>query len=110
MNMKLALLLYASEVIGVKLPSFTQLEEHLWNMQRENGGITTLSTGHGIPTGTANAETSALTLLLYNVKLIERLSDMVNRLFVFLHDSLIGTLIQTWERSSRRFSISVNVL
>ena len=110
MNMKLALLLYASEVIGVKLPDFTQLEEHLWNMQKENGGITTLSTGHGIPTGTANAETSALTLLLYNVKLIGRLSDMWNRSFVFFYDCLFRTLIQTWESSSRRFSISVNFL
>ncbi len=110
MNMKLALLLYASEVIGVELPSFTQLEEHLWNMQKENGGITTLSTGHGIPTGSANAETSALTLLLYNSKLIERLSDMGNRPFLFFYDSLIGTLIQTWVSSLRRFSTSVNFL
>ncbi|HYW01476.1 MAG TPA: hypothetical protein VE862_08400 [Candidatus Acidoferrum sp.] len=109
MNMKLALLLYACEVIGVKLPNFTELVEHLWNMQKENGGITTLSTGHGIPTGSANAETSALTLLLYNMKLIERLSDMGNR-FLFFYDSLIGTLIQTWASSSRRFSISVNFL
>jgi hypothetical protein len=75
MNMKLALLLYAARVIGVVLPNYDQLEQFLWSMQKVNGGITTLTTGHGIPIGSANAETSALTLLLYNTRLIEKLSN-----------------------------------
>lgn len=81
MNMKLALLLYASEIIGVTFPNSDQLQEHLWSMQRTNGGITTLSTGHGVATGTANTETSALTLLLYNAGLIQRLSSSNLKIF-----------------------------
>jgi hypothetical protein len=41
-NMKVALLLYGAQVVGVNLPNFNQLEAHLWSMQNENGGITTL--------------------------------------------------------------------
>jgi hypothetical protein len=75
MNMKVALLLYGAEVVGVKLPNFDQLEAHLWSMQNEDGGITTLATGHGQPSGSANTETTALTLLIYNQALINRLHE-----------------------------------
>ena len=105
MNMKLALLLFATEVIGLTLPDFARLEEHLWSMQKENGGITTLSTGHGFPKGSANTETSALTLLLYNTYLIEKLNNTRDRWFLFTYDNAINALIQTLERSLRRFSI-----
>ena len=103
MNMKLALLLYASAVIGVNLPNFAQLEEHLWSMQKGNGGITTLSTGHGLPKGSANAETSALMLLLYNAKFIERLSNMGNRPLMFGYDALVVALIQAWGSKIQAF-------
>ena len=74
-NMKLALTLYGAKVVGVKLPNFAELEAHLWSMQDpETGGIITLSNGHGVPSGSSNCETTALTLLLYNDALIERLS------------------------------------
>ena len=108
MNMKLALLLFAAEVIGLTLPDFARLEEHLWSMQKGNGGITTLSTGHGIPAGTANTETSALTLLLYNTNLIERLYSIRDRWFLSTYDAAISALIQTLERSLRRFPILIS--
>jgi len=75
MNMKVALLLYGAEVVGVNLPDFNQLEAHLWSMQKSNGGIITLATGHGQPSGSANCETTALTLLVYNQALISRLHE-----------------------------------
>ena len=74
-NMKVALLLYGAQVIGVNLPNFNQLESHLWSMQNKDGGITTLATGHGQPSGSANCETTALTLLVYNQALISRLHE-----------------------------------
>lgn len=73
--MKVALLLYGAQVVGVNLPNFNQLEAHLWSMQNENGSITTLATGHGQPSGSANAETTAITLLVYNQALISRLHE-----------------------------------
>lgn len=74
-NMKVALLLYGAQVIGVNLPNFKQLEAHLWSMQTKNGGITTLATGQGQPSGSTNCETTALTLLVYNQALISRLHE-----------------------------------
>ena len=75
MNMKVALLLYGAQVVGVNLPNFNQLEAYLWSMQNKNGGITTLATGHGQPSGSANCETTALTLLVYDQALISRLHE-----------------------------------
>ncbi len=77
LNFKLALLLYAVKVTGTYLPDFEKLEEVLWSKQQANGGITTLSTGHGEPIGSANAETTALTLLIYNDGLISRIRNQI---------------------------------
>ena len=77
LNFKLALLLYAAKVTGTDLPDFEKLEEILWSKQQTNGGITTLSTGHGEPVGSANAETTALTLLIYNDALISRIKNQI---------------------------------
>jgi hypothetical protein len=77
LNFKLALLLYAVKVTGTDLPDFEKLEEVLWSKQQANGGITTLSTGHGEPVGSANAETTALTLLIYNDALISRIRNQI---------------------------------
>ncbi|MGD0178101.1 MAG: hypothetical protein ABSC50_14890 [Candidatus Bathyarchaeia archaeon] len=76
-NFKLALLLYGSEVTGVTLQNFDYLADTLWKMQNNNGGITTLSTGNGEPIGSANTETTSLTLLVYNTALIARLHTTV---------------------------------
>lgn len=74
-NMKVALLLYGAQVVGVDLSNFKQLEAHLWSMQEGNGGIATLATARGEPSGSANCETTALTLLVYNHELISRLHE-----------------------------------
>ncbi len=78
MNFKLALLLYGAKVTGTDLPTYNELEEILWSKQQKNGGITTLSTPQGEPTGSANTETTAMTLLIYNEKLISRLQGIAN--------------------------------
>ena len=75
MNMKLALILYGAQVVGVNLPNFEQIEQLLWSMQQPNGGITTLADGHGNQKGSANAESTSLTLLNYNVALVTRLRN-----------------------------------
>lgn len=77
-NFKLALLLYGSEVTGANLPNFQELADTLWKMQKEDGGITTLSTGHGEPIGSANTETTSLSLLVYNSALISKLQRTVD--------------------------------
>jgi hypothetical protein len=77
LNFKLALLLYTAKVTGTDLPDFEKLEETLWSKQQANGGITTLSTGYGEPVGSANAETTALTLLIYNDALISRIRNKI---------------------------------
>lgn len=74
-NMKAALILYGMEVVEVlgHHDKFLQLQEHLWNSQNALGGIVSLTNGHGDPIGSANAETTALTLLAYNSQLISQL-------------------------------------
>jgi len=69
-NQKLALLLYTAQVLGVTLRNRESMEAHLWDMQQENGGIASLSNKEGKPMGSANTETIALTLLVYNTNLI----------------------------------------
>lgn len=73
-NYKLALLLYVSRVLNITLSDYQQIEDQLWSMQQINGGITSLADLDGNPIGSANAETTALSLLLYNESLIEQLS------------------------------------
>ena len=77
LNFKLALFLYGAKVTGTDLSDFCKLEEILWSKQQINGGITTLSTGHGEPVGSANAETTALTLLIYNQALISKMQSII---------------------------------
>jgi|GEM_PF-1709624 len=73
-NFKLALLLYTSKVTRTNLPDYDLLEEKLWSSQNVNGGIISLTLGDGTPIGSANCETTALTLLIYNDDLTARLS------------------------------------
>jgi len=85
LNFKLALLLYACKVTETNFTDYSQMEEYLWSMQIENGGIASLCQD-GKPLGSANCETTALTLLIYNDALISRLQ---NRLAVPEVHSLI---------------------
>jgi len=94
-NFKLALLLYGSQLIGVDLPNFGQLADTLWKMQKENGGITTLSTGRGEPIGSANTETTSLTLLIYNSALIAKLQHSTAMSEARLYQELLIALVMT---------------
>ncbi len=71
-NYKIALLLFGAKVVGVELPDAFLMEALLWRQQIDNGGIASLSDGHGHPIGSANAETTSLTLMVYNDPLIQR--------------------------------------
>ncbi len=75
-NYKLALILFASKVLDLNIVNYTQIEDKLWSMQQSNGGITSLAKPDGNPTGSANAETTALTLLPYNDDLISRMKNL----------------------------------
>ncbi len=77
-NFKLALLLFGAKVTETNLTNYNELEEILWGKQQENGGITTLSLPQGQPIGSANTETTALTVLIYNDQLIYRLQNIGN--------------------------------
>jgi len=74
-NYKLALLSYASKILGIKLSNYDEIENLLWSKQQDNGGITSLSDQNGNPIGLANCETTSLALLLYNEQLMSELLD-----------------------------------
>jgi hypothetical protein len=75
-NFKLALILFASKILNLPIEHFTQIEDTLWSMQQENGGITSLADENGYPVGSANTETTAMTLLPYNNELITRIQNL----------------------------------
>jgi hypothetical protein len=75
-NYKLALLVYTSKVLNMPIDS--AIEQKLWSMQQPNGGITSLAGLNGSPVGTANAETTAMTLLIYNNQLIWEIQGKVS--------------------------------
>jgi len=70
-NQKLALLLYTSKVLGLRYVAYEEMEHHLWSMQKEDGGLASLSDGEGRLMGSSNTETTALALLIYNEGLIQ---------------------------------------
>jgi len=65
-NQKLALLLFTARALGIGLENEREMESQLWSMQTEDGGIASLSDANGIKAGSANAETTALTILVYD--------------------------------------------
>ena len=69
-NQKLALLLFTARAIGIRLVHEDEMEAHLWSMQNDDGGIASLSYPNGKKAGSANAETTALTILIYNQQLL----------------------------------------
>ena len=75
-NFKLALILYTSKILNITIEDYSQIEERLWSMQQENGGITSLADLNGYPIGSANTETTAMTLLPYNAELISRIQNL----------------------------------
>lgn len=76
-NYKLALLIYASKVLNTPIDS--TIEQKLWSMQQANGGITSLADLDGKPVGSANAETTSMTLLPYNTQLISEIQALFGK-------------------------------
>jgi len=70
-NQKLALLLFTAKAIGYDLSNEAQMEAHLWSMQNVDGGVTSLSDSLGKKAGSSNAETTALSILIYDESLLE---------------------------------------
>jgi hypothetical protein len=71
-NHKLALFLFTVRALGITVPEEDTMLEHLWAMQNQNGGITSLTDSAGGAIGSANTETTALTLLIYNRSLLAK--------------------------------------
>lgn len=71
-NHKLALFLFTARALGITVSEEDAMLQHLWSMQTADGGITSLSDAAGRPIGSANTETTALTLLIYDQALIAR--------------------------------------
>lgn len=69
-NHKLALFIFTARALGVAVPEEDAMLQHLWDMQTQNGGITSLADATGQPIGSSNTETTALTLLIYNQRLL----------------------------------------
>jgi hypothetical protein len=68
-NMKLALLIFGARALNLTV-DLTEVEQQLWTAQITNGtevgGFTSVMLSSGLPNGTANGETTALTLLAYD--------------------------------------------
>jgi hypothetical protein len=63
---KLALLLYASRILGIPLADREQIEERLWSMQQSDGGIATKYYLNGTAaTNESNTETAPLVIIAY---------------------------------------------
>jgi hypothetical protein len=79
-NYKIALVLYAAKVLNVNSSVYvnlTEMEDTLWSMQSPaTGGITALADANGNLSGFANAETTSMTLLVYNSELISRMQSL----------------------------------
>jgi hypothetical protein len=71
-NQKLALLIFAERAIGVNLEHESEMEAHLWSMQNKDGGVASLSYPNGTKAGSANAETTALAILMNDQTLLSR--------------------------------------
>jgi len=71
-NQKLALLIFAARAIGISLKHEAEMEAHLWSMQNSDGGVASLSYPTGQKAGSANTETTALAILMYDQSLLSR--------------------------------------
>jgi hypothetical protein len=75
-NYKLALLLFASKVLNLTISDYNAIENKLWSMQQINGGITSLAELNGNPIGSANTETTSISLLPYYEDLIKTIQSI----------------------------------
>jgi hypothetical protein len=66
---KLALLMYAADVLNQAVPFRDELETRIWQFQREDGGIRSLYSGNLTSNSGANSETAGLVLLAYQYKI-----------------------------------------
>jgi parallel beta-helix repeat protein len=77
-NMKLALLIFGAKVLKLNV-NLTGLEQQLWSAQNmtapEKGGIISVMNSSGQPVGTANGETTALTLLAYDNNTVSQIQS-----------------------------------
>jgi hypothetical protein len=77
-NMKLALLIFGAKALNLSV-NLDGIEQQLWKAQKtsraEIGGITSVMNSSGQPVGTANGETTALTLLAYDDNLIKQIQS-----------------------------------
>ena len=71
-NHKLALFLFTAEALGLTVAEEDTMLQHLWDMQNQDGGIASLANATGRAIGTSNTETTALTLLIYNQRLLAK--------------------------------------
>ena len=70
-NYKIGLFLYVADMMNYPLSADTRadMERQMWRQQNpETGGITSLADLNGQPIGSANVETTALTLLPYTLR------------------------------------------
>ena len=67
---KLALLLYASRVLDIAIPAYSQIEASMWSMQNTDGGIAAYFNFDGHALGPSCIKATAMALLLYNEDLI----------------------------------------
>jgi hypothetical protein len=66
---KLALLMYAADVLNQAIPFRDELEARIWQFQREDGGIRSLYLDNLTSDSGANSETAGLVLLAYQYKI-----------------------------------------
>jgi hypothetical protein len=68
---KLALLMYAADVLNQVIPFRSTLENRLWQFQRTDGGIRSHYLGNLTSTREANGETAGIVLLAYEFKILK---------------------------------------
>ncbi|MGO9644931.1 MAG: hypothetical protein ACLPY5_09315 [Candidatus Bathyarchaeia archaeon] len=66
---KLALLMYAADMLNQTIPFRDALEDHIWRFQRDDGGIRSHYSGNLTSNREANSETAGLVLLAYQFKI-----------------------------------------
>jgi hypothetical protein len=66
---KLALLMYAADILNQTIPYRTTLEDRIWLFQRDDGGIRSHYLGNLTSNREANSETAGLVLLAYQYKI-----------------------------------------
>ena len=66
---KLALLMYAADILNQTIPYRADLENRIWQFQRDDGGIRAFYLGNMTSNREANSETAGLVLLAYQNKM-----------------------------------------